>query len=79
MGIETDRILATIEERKKWIERRENLRARMESMSRQERKNYKEELDRLDQQIAYYDALIRDMKKDVSPGDLNGLMQDLNR
>jgi hypothetical protein len=72
----TSRILMSVEERERWIEREEALKNRMKNMSKEERKAYKFELDRIRNQIKYYDALIREMKTDMRPGG-NPLMENL--
>ena len=72
----TGRILMSIEERQRWIEREQALVERMKTMSKEEKKIYKPELDRIRGQINYYDALIREMKTELKP-DGNPLMENL--
>jgi hypothetical protein len=77
MSIDTKRILMTLEERDKWIKRKEALMNKLKGLTRKERKLHKDEMDRIDQQIAYYDGLIREMKGEMRPGDAKSFLNTL--
>lgn len=45
----------------------------------EERKRLEEELARVDQQVAYYESLTRDMKREFGRPSLSGLLSSLRR
>ena len=59
------RIVAAITELERWEARREKARER-----RRRGEGTRDELRRIDEQIAHYRALLRDMKQDLHPGRL---------
>lgn len=69
----------TIEERDKWLRRKEELQARLKAMPRKERKLFKDEMERIDKEIAYYDGLIREMKGEMRPGDMRSFLNTVVR
>ena len=77
IDIETKKILMTLEERDKWIRRKQDLEAKIKALPRKERGKYKEEMERINQQIAYYDGLIREMKGEMRPGDAKSFFNTL--
>jgi len=77
MTIDTKKILVTLEERDKWIKRKEALLKKLEILTRRERKLHKDEMDSIDSQISYYDGLIREMKGEMRPGDAKSFLNTL--
>jgi len=77
--IDTKRILMALDEREKWVRRKEELTKALKSLPRAERKTHKEEILRIDQEISYYDGLIREMKGDMAPNHVNIFLKNLNR
>jgi hypothetical protein len=65
-----------LDEREKWIRRKEEMKKSLKSLPRAERKSHKV---RIDQEIAYYDGLIRAMKGDMQPNHVNIFLKNLNR
>jgi archaellum component FlaC len=76
-GMDTEKILFALQERDRWIERETDLKREMRGVSKEEKGAKQEELERIKEQIAYYDALARDMKKSVKPSKLSHLMNSL--
>jgi len=68
-----------LDERDKWVKRKDALMKSLKSLPRAERKAHKEEVLRIDQEIAYYDGLIREMKGDMTPNHVNIFLKNLNR
>jgi len=68
-----------LDEREKWVRRKEEMKKSLKSLPRVERKSHNEELLRIDQEIAYYDGLIRAMKGDMLPNHVNIFLKNLNR
>jgi len=72
--METSRILATLEERRRWEGRRAELEKEMSRLPRRERALRKAELGKIDQQISYYDSLLRQMKAELRPADRSAIL-----
>jgi hypothetical protein len=68
-----------LDERDKWVKRKGDLKKTMKGLPRAERKHHKEEILVIDQEIAYYDGLIREMKGDMEPDHVNIFLKNLNR
>ena len=68
-----------LDEREKWVRRKDELKKSLKDLPRAERKNHKEEITRIDQEITYYDGLIREMKGDMAPNHVNIFLKNLNR
>ena len=75
--MDAEKILIAIEERERWKERESELKKEIESSPKSEREAKKEELGRVKVQVAYYDALTRDMKKSVNPSNISHLLNSL--
>ena len=75
--MDTEKILLALEERDRWREREEELRREMKTLPRQEKRERRHELERIREQVAYYDALARDMKKSVKPSNVPHLLNSL--
>lgn len=72
--METKRILATLDERRRWEARRIELVNEIKKLPSRLRALRKEELSKIDQQIAYYDSLLRQMKKELRPRDRSAIL-----
>jgi hypothetical protein len=72
--IDTSRIVATLDERKRWEQRRKDLESEMRFLSGDEKKVKKQELAKVDEQIAYYDSLLGEMKKELRPSDRSAIL-----
>ena len=68
-----------LEERDKWVRRKDEMQRQLKALPRAERKLHKDELSRIDQEIAYYDGLIREMKGDMAPNHVSIFLKNLNR
>ena len=68
-----------LDEREKWVRRKEDMVKTLKALPRAARKTHKEEILRIDQEIAYYDGLIRAMKGDMEPNHVNIFLKNLNR
>jgi hypothetical protein len=72
--METKRILATLEERRRWEARRDELKKEMAGLPHDEKALRKMELAKIVQQISYYDSLLRQMKAELRPADRSGIL-----
>ncbi|HLB67712.1 MAG TPA: hypothetical protein VJN63_04530 [Thermoplasmata archaeon] len=62
----------------RWRLREGRLLESLEEME-DERRRLEEELAKVDQQVAYYESLTRDMKKELGRPSLSGLLSSLRR
>ncbi|MCJ2520888.1 MAG: hypothetical protein LN412_08125 [Candidatus Thermoplasmatota archaeon] len=62
------------EERRKWLGLKRKLESDMEGLERQE-SFLMQELDSIDDQVAYYGSLTREMKKTLDPPRLSHLLR----
>ena len=72
--METSRILATLEERRRWEARRAELKKEIKGLPPNERALRKSELGKIDQQISYYDSVLRQMKAELRPSDRSAVL-----
>jgi len=72
--MDTKRILATLEERRRWEARRDELKKELEGLPHDERVLRKSELGKIQQQISYYDSLLRQMKAELRPADRSAIL-----
>jgi len=72
--METRRILETIDERRRWVARRVQMVKEMKGLPVRDRTLRKAELGKIEQQIAYYDSLLRDMKRELRPSDRSSIL-----
>lgn len=72
--METRRILATLDERRRWEARRTELVNELKRLPSRERALRKVELGKIDQQIAYYDSLLRQMKRELRPSNRSAIL-----
>jgi len=75
--MDTETILLALEERDRWKEREFELRKEMKALPRQQKRQKRHELELIMEQVAYYEALARDMKKSVKPTKVPHLLNSL--
>ncbi|MDI6709034.1 MAG: hypothetical protein QME47_08135 [Candidatus Thermoplasmatota archaeon] len=61
------RILLAIEELEMWKKRENEFKNLLEKATGEDRTRLKKELEKVSEQVDYYEALIRDMKKELRP------------
>lgn len=66
------------DEYRKWARRRKELEEALEELGRQEA-FLLEELERVEEQVAYYGSLARDMKRALDPPKLSQLLRSLRK
>lgn len=69
-------ILRTLSELDRWKKRRDELRTQRGFLRRRD-PTLRAELDKVERQVAYYEALARDMKREVKPAGLADLLRTL--
>ena len=72
--MDTEKILLALEERERWKERELEVLEEIKTTPKGQRKEKQEELTLIREQVAYYDALTRDMKKSVKPSKVSQLL-----
>ena len=72
--IDTTRILASLEERRRWEQRRTKLLEEMKRIPAREKAILKAQLVNIDTQISYYTSLLRDMKKEFRPNNRSAIL-----
>jgi hypothetical protein len=77
IGMDTEKILLALEERDRWIERETEMQNEIKRLPRGQRKPKQKELTQIREQVAYYDALAKDMKKSVQPSKISNLLNAL--
>ncbi len=75
--MDTEKILLALEERDRWIERETEMQNEIKRLPKQERKSKQKELAQIKEQVAYYDALAKDMKKSVRPSKISNFLNAL--
>lgn len=75
--MDVEKILLALEERDRWLERESELKEEIKASPKEEKAAKKEELERIREQVAYYDALAKDMKKSVQPSKVSHLLNTL--
>ncbi len=68
----------TRKEVERWRQRERRILDALKSVA-EERRRLDEELLKVDQQVAYYDSLARDMKRELGPPGLSSLLSSLRR
>jgi hypothetical protein len=68
-------ILLAIEELKQWKVRKEEFKLAIANASSKERSKLKKELEKVSEQVEYYEALIKDMKKELRPVKITDLLR----
>lgn len=72
--IDSKRILTTIDERRRWEQRRVDLAATLKGLCDSEKRLRKAELAKIDEQIAYYTSLLKQMKRELRPMDRSSVL-----
>ncbi|MCG2826059.1 MAG: hypothetical protein L6265_05655 [Thermoplasmatales archaeon] len=72
--MKTEEILLAINELENWRDRKEKILNELSGLSGDEKTEKKKELEKINEQIAYYESLIRDMKKEVKPPKIGHLL-----
>jgi hypothetical protein len=75
--MDTEKILLALEERDRWKERELDMQLEIKNAPKTEKKAKQKELSQIREQVAYYDALAKDMKKSVRPSKLSNLLNAL--
>ncbi|UCG69417.1 MAG: hypothetical protein JSV09_16885 [Thermoplasmata archaeon] len=75
--MDTEKILFALQERDRWKEREIEVKKEIKLSPIEERRVKQEELERIKEQVAYYDALARDMKKSIKPSKVPHLLKSL--
>jgi predicted nucleic acid-binding Zn-ribbon protein len=75
--MDTEKILLALEERDRWKDREADLEREMKELPKEEKKQKQKELTQIREQVVYYDALAKDMKKSVRPSKLSNLLNAL--
>ncbi len=73
--IDTRRILTTLDERRRWEQRRDELEKSLKGLGARDRKLRKAELSKIQEQIAYYNSLLVEMKKELRPQDRSSVLR----
>ena len=72
--MKSEEILLAIKELENWRDRKEKILNELMTLSDDEKTEKKRELEKINEQIAYYESLIKDMKKEVKPPKLGHLL-----
>ena len=72
-----EKILMAIRELEAWEERKQKLRIELKNSNGADRTDLNPKLVKINQQIQYYDLLVKDMKKEVKPSNLPDILQTL--
>lgn len=72
--MDTKRILTTLDERRRWEQRRAELVRTLKGLPAGERALRKAALAKIDEQIAYYNSLLKEMKKELRPMDRSSVL-----
>ena len=75
--MDVEKILLALQERDRWKERELELENEIKSAPKEEKTARREELEQIKEQVAYYDALTKDMKKSVKPSKVSHLLNSL--
>jgi len=76
-GLDFNYILYAIAEKERWESRYESYKQYLDELPKELRSERKKELKKIDDQIKYYDKLIREMKRIMSGGDATAIMKKL--
>jgi cob(I)alamin adenosyltransferase len=72
--MKSEEILLAIKELENWRDRKEKILNELMTLSDDEKTEKKRELEKINEQIAYYESLIKDMKKEVKPPKIGHLL-----
>jgi hypothetical protein len=76
-GIDSEKILFVLEERDKWKKRQDNLEKQLVSLPPQDKRNKLFDLEKIKEQVAYYDALAMEIKKVIKPSKVSTLLNSI--
>jgi hypothetical protein len=76
-GIDSEKILFVLEERDKWRKRQVDLERELKFMRTAEKDAKLNDLEKIKEQVAYYDTLAREIKKTVKPSKVSHLLNSL--
>ncbi len=71
------KILETIREVDEWTKRKEELEARLQQLPRSQKESLRTEVEIVRQQLAHYQALVEEMKYNVTRPAIEGLFEEL--
>ncbi len=72
--MKTEEILLAINELESWKERKEKILNELRALVDDKKTEKQKELKKINEQIAYYESLIKDMKKEVKPPRVGHLL-----
>jgi len=72
--MKSEEILLAIKELENWRNRKEKISNELMTLSGDEKNEKKKELEKINEQIAYYESLIKDMKKEVKTPKIGHLL-----
>jgi hypothetical protein len=72
-----EKILIAIRELEAWEERKQKVRFELKNSNGADRTELNPKLEKINQQIQYYDLLVKDMKKEVKPSNLPDILNTL--
>ncbi len=72
--MKSEEILLAIKELESWRDRKEKILNELMTLSDDDKTEKKRELKKINEQIAYYESLTKDMKKEVKPPKLGHLL-----
>lgn len=72
--MKSEEILLAIKELENWRNRKKKILNELMTLSDDEKTEKKKELEKINEQIAYYESLIKDMKKEVKPPKIGHLL-----
>lgn len=75
--MDCEKILFALQERDRWKEREILVKNKIKTLPKGEKRVKQEELEKIKEQVAYYDALAKDMKKTVKPSKISHLLNSL--
>ncbi len=76
-GIDSEKILFVLEERDKWRRRQVDLENELKFMRAGEKNAKMNDLEKIKEQVAYYDTLAREIKKTVKPSKVSHLLNSI--
>ena len=66
-----------VRELEAWEERKQKVRIELKNSNGEDRSDLNPKLEKINQQIQYYDLLVKDMKKEVKPSNLPDILTTL--
>ena len=76
-NMDVRKILETIREVDEWTKRKEELEARLQQLPRSQKESLRTEVEIVRQQLAHYQALVEEMKYNVTRPAIEGLFEEL--